>query len=337
VQRQGANVLKNMTKYTSDKALKACFVAVKKCSSLGKVTPKIGLQLFDSFVLPVLEYASEIWSSGGPKKELERVQLRFIKMILGVKSSTATGAVYAETGRTPISIRHKLKTVKYWMRLTRLNNAMIVKQVYHMLRELTEVGFSTWVTNVKELLCKHNMSHFYELDYISREDEVFYLQELKFSLYEDFADKCMESLPSYPSLRSYIQFKADFKMEEYLFAVKNYKLRKCITKLRLNSHDLHIEKGRHTKPKTPLNLRTCKCCTLNTVEDEKHFLLVCPAFNVQRITFFSKIMLQCNTIRVDGDVNSIFNSIMASEDEKTLFYLGKFIQKCMDIRKSMLY
>ena len=90
--------------------------------------------------------------------------------------------------------------VKYWMRLTRLNNTMIVKQVYYMLREITEVSFSTWVTTVKELLCKYNMSHFYELDYVSREDELFYLQELKFSLYEEFADKCVQSLHNYPSI-----------------------------------------------------------------------------------------------------------------------------------------
>ena len=46
-----------------------------KCKSLGRVTPKINLQIFDSFVLPVLEYACEIWSDGKKKDMLERVQL----------------------------------------------------------------------------------------------------------------------------------------------------------------------------------------------------------------------------------------------------------------------
>ena len=204
IQRQGDNVFKMMSKYTADKALKACFAAIKKCSSLGKVTPKIGLQLFDSFVSPVLEYASEIWSTGKAKDGLERVQLRFLKMILGVKSSTATGAVYAETGRLTINIRHQIKIVKYWMRLTRLQDAMIVKQVYYMLKDLTEVGFCTWVSTVKDILHKYNMGHCYELDYVSREEERLYLQELKLSLYEEGANKCMASLQEYTSLRSYI-------------------------------------------------------------------------------------------------------------------------------------
>ena len=90
-----------------------------------------------------------------------------------------------------------------------------------MLMELIEVGFHTWVSTVKEMLCKHNMSHFYELDYVSNKDELFYLQELKLFFYEEIADKCTESLQNYPSLRSYIQFKCDFKMEEYLPSVRN--------------------------------------------------------------------------------------------------------------------
>jgi hypothetical protein len=39
---------------------------------------------------------------------------------------------------------------------------------------------------------------------------------------------------------------------------------------------LRIEKGRHTKGN-----RICKHCSLEEVEDECHFLIVCPAFHVE--------------------------------------------------------
>ena len=43
-------------------------------------------------------------------------------------------------------------------------------------------------------------------------------------------------------------------------------------KLRISSHDLHIEKGRHRK--TLLNERKCFLCN-KSVEDEKHFVMEC--------------------------------------------------------------
>ena len=101
-------MFKLMKTNTAEKALRACFAAVRKCSSLGRVTPKISLQLFDSFVSPVLEYGCEIWSKGKKIEEIEKIQLKFLKMILGVKRSTCTNAVYAEIGRFPVHIRYKV-------------------------------------------------------------------------------------------------------------------------------------------------------------------------------------------------------------------------------------
>ena len=40
-----------------------------------------------------------------------------------------------------------------------------------------------------------------------------------------------------------------------------------------------IETGRYSKPKTPHNERFCKFCK-DQVEDESHFLLKCPKYNI---------------------------------------------------------
>jgi hypothetical protein len=44
--------------------------------------------------------------------EIERVQLKFIKMALGVKSSTSTIATYAECGRFAIHISMEIGLIK---------------------------------------------------------------------------------------------------------------------------------------------------------------------------------------------------------------------------------
>ena len=60
------------------------------------------------------------------------------------------------------------------------------------------------------------------------------------------------------------------------------KLRNILTRLRLSSHKLRIESDRYTRNRTPSELRYCILCNVNDVEDEYHFVLVCPAFTELR-------------------------------------------------------
>jgi hypothetical protein len=332
VQKQGSNLFKTMVEITSEKALKACFVATKKCSALGRVTPKISLQLFDSFVSPVLEYGCEVWSTGKQVVAIERIQLRYLKMLLGVKNSTTTMAVYAELGRMPVYIRFKIRIIKYWLRLCQLPDSMLVKKAYLMLKELDNLGFNTWVTIVRQILAECNVGHYINNDCITKEDEVIYVKEVKEFLYSTFQKECMESLNSFPILRTYVNFKLDFRLENYLLLIKDYNVRKCVTRLRLSSHDLRIEGGRHTKPKTPVAQRICQMCNFNQIECEKHFILLCPSYQEYRIKLFVNIM-RIDSRLLEGEVQIVFKNIMCSKNELVIFKLGKYIQKCFKARK----
>ena len=54
---------------------------------------------------------------------------------------------------------------------------------------------------------------------------------------------------------------------------------KCITKSRLSSHKLAIDTGRYIA--TDHSKRTCFSC-VDKLEDEYHFILVCPLYNSLR-------------------------------------------------------
>lgn len=61
---------------------------------------------------------------------------------------------------------------------------------------------------------------------------------------------------------------------------------KCLSRFRCSNHCLEIETGRRAKPlKVPCAERTCKKCSLGAIEDEDHFLLVCPAYDPIRSPF----------------------------------------------------
>ena len=50
--------------------------------------------------------------------------------------------------------------------------------------------------------------------------------------------------------------------------------RRITSKFRTGNHNLRIENGRFTIPKTPENLRICYHYTLNSVEDDMHFYFI---------------------------------------------------------------
>ena len=74
-------------------------------------------------------------------------------------------------------------------------------------------------------------------------------------------------------LEFYKTFKKTFGYEEYL-EIKDFEDRKNIAKIRCSSHNLEIEKGRHSKKLR--DERLCIVCSLNEIETEEHFLIKCP-------------------------------------------------------------
>ena len=72
---------------------------------------------------------------------------------------------------------------------------------------------------------------------------------------------------------------------DYLIQIKNRKYRQILSKNRLSSHQLAIEKGRHLNIER--NQRKCSLCT-SDIEDEFHFNLICPAYIDLRKTYIHK-------------------------------------------------
>ena len=93
--------------YISNKAYKAIF-AIQNYSSetLGKVTPRLALETFNSQILPILLYCTELMYDGKQTQEIEQIQLKFLKRMLGVRRQTSSLAVYGDTGQFPIIVLH---------------------------------------------------------------------------------------------------------------------------------------------------------------------------------------------------------------------------------------
>ena len=58
----------------------------------------------------------------------------------------------------------------------------------------------------------------------------------------------------------------------------------AIIRLRASSHSSDIERGWHTKPKTPITERLCPCC--NVVDNKHHFLISYKIYDQDRSRIF---------------------------------------------------
>ena len=80
-------------------------------------------------------------------------------------------------------------------------------------------------------------------------------------------------------MRTYQLFKTidNCKCEDYQHRVTNTRHKIPLTKLRLSNHKLAIETGRYSRPFKKPAERICPICKIE-MEDEYHFLNICPAY-----------------------------------------------------------
>ena len=93
-------------------------------------------------------------------------------------------------------------------------------------------------------------------------------------------------------LSFYRKIKTHFEFEPYLNHIKLFKLRRCVTAIRISSHKLEVEVGRYTnknKKYIERNKRYCMLCLDNhnyVMGDEIHAMMDCPIFQTHRINLF---------------------------------------------------
>ena len=87
-------------------------------------------------------------------------------------------------------------------------------------------------------------------------------------------------------MRTYRKFKTieNYKCDYYFRQVTNTRHRITLTKLRLSNHQLAIEMGRYLRPFKKPRERICPMFKLE-MEDEYHFLTLCPAYQEKEMLY----------------------------------------------------
>lgn len=306
--------------------------ALRSMNSLLNITNKIDvpinilLNLFDSYVLSILNYGCEIW--GMSKAEnIERVHRKFCKWILNVKMSTNSLALYSELGRFPLYIERYIRAIKYWLKLyNEKNNNCILNTIIQRQRNEVEQSNinNNWSSKIRQQL---NSLGFTEV-WLFPESvcSKTFIPILRSRLRDQYIGIWRQSINATTSLYMYKELKPTFEISAYILSMKNRSLIKLLARIRLSSHNLNIESGRHRNINR--QNRLCILCNTNDIEDEYHFILICSAYRELRASHIPRYY----TVRP-----SMFKLIelLNSNHVATLNRLAVFCKKALSQRNGL--
>ena len=126
------------------------------------------------------------------------------------------------------------------------------------------------------------------------------------------------------------------KKSDFLDVINNPHHRIAINKFRLGNHKLHIETGRYTIPKTPVDSRICSFCNSNEIENETHFIFSCKLYDSIRLKFFNAIAIKYNNFQ-NLDINSKTLFLCNNVDPDVCRSTSAFVFQATSLRHKVLF
>ena len=120
---------------------------------------EIMLLLYRCLFLATMLFNSQTWSNLRKKdiEALRTVQLKFLKRILGLPSSTANAFTFLEFGILPIEFEIEKRQLMYLHRILQLSKDDPVVELFWELKKFSEIGESNWWTGVDKCLKKYGL------------------------------------------------------------------------------------------------------------------------------------------------------------------------------------
>ena len=274
---------------------------------------------------------------------LEKLHVQFCKYLLGVGKKATNAAAKSELGRHAVLPELLAHSVKFWLRLCEHDQSSLVYKAYlDMHEDARDRNHENWVTRVRSLLTEFRMPGVWENQgSLYKHKTVRTLKGIMLDRYEHNWLAYVGLSPTFSTpgtkLRTYIQFKHSIGLENYVIAIKSFKKRQSMAKLRISAHPLRIETGRYCRPPTPADQRVCQFCNSGAVENEDHFILSCSIYSDERKKLFDSLVGICpNLLQLDH--RELFNFIMSCNngDSEIIEHVCLYVSECFEKRNNYI-
>ena len=214
---------------------------------------KVKIDVLYSCLFSSILYSCEAWGDlTMVEDEINLIERKALKAILGVKQATTDVIVYAELNRAEVSALIRDRQVTFWKKFQELTiEDAISKLIYNFYREYCGT-------------VQGNMCTYYDSLRVDNKGDN--LNMIGGRIINSAASMC-------------VRYRSVIGIPEnpiFLYtSLTNEIDRELISRWRLSSHPLYIETGRRKVPKVPREQRLCIMC--NTLEDQNHsFFLQSP-------------------------------------------------------------
>ena len=211
------------------------------------------------------------------------------------------------------------------------NTSVIYRLLYKIHNELLQLahqGHDTWAGHVENVIRKYTTdlpSHnAMPLDNKAVDALGNKLRELRYDQFICNWKMDLHQRDKLPKLDTYKIIKSDYRIEPHILYVRNKRYQRALTRLRVSSHKLNIEVGRHSRPYIPRHQRFCLYCDTGEIDNEIHFLLKCPFHSAGRFSLLQEIVHYL-PLQSKPDHRDMFINIMTSKNQMILNALGKFV------------
>ena len=228
------------------------------------------IDIFEKTIEPILLYGAEIWGFENTVL-IENYYLKTLKQLLGLRKWTPTYMIYGEIGKYPISVKIKMRMIKFLVKLTKGNgNKLSEIMLRAMIDSDTNTTTFKWLNGIKTILR--------ETGYPYLIPQIRNIQHHTSAIQQTLIDQSLQNLNTDSSKCWYYTYLKDKPgMAHYLKCLsENHTV--SLLKFRTSNHRLPVEVGRYTK--IDRHNRLCPFCL--TTGDEFHFLFLCKQFNNAR-------------------------------------------------------
>jgi len=172
----------------------------------------------------------------------------FWKQFLGANKQCPNVATRNELGRLPIKLAVETSIIKFWIHLQSLPENDIARQCLQLSKEMAD-------KNQTGLMQKN-----WSTITLNENNEKSFTSHIKQNIGKALTAHQLKLIDTNRKLNFYASFRKDIKKTGFLDVINNPHHKIAINKFQLGNHKLRIETGRHTIPKTPINLRICSFC-----------------------------------------------------------------------------
>ena len=174
---------------------------------------------------PIFLYSCEICGFGN-NATIERVHLKFLKIIFRLKRSTPSFMIYGELGLTPITVDIQARIVSYWSKLLKndrfkLTSAMCI-EIFLMHRN--GIYKSKYIDNIKSLIEKNGFSGIWVSQNVI--NSKWFSRCFKQKLVDQYIQSWSNLVDSSSSGTNYRIFKDSFEISKYIKKIDQIILQK---------------------------------------------------------------------------------------------------------------